>query len=131
VARGEDDSGPAQVVDGRVSELVGEQGQSAGNQPGDVDAMSEEKQVESLPPSGLPAFRVSGGISFQREPDGSVSVLQEGTALTLTLATMDESTWCSLVLTMSAFSERPGDFGAVLAHHRGEKDMLVGQRGGY
>ena len=44
---------------------------------------------------------------------------------------IDEGSWCSIVLSMTEFSERQGDWHAWMRHHKGEEDLLAGKRGGY
>jgi hypothetical protein len=36
--------------------------------------------------------------------------------------------WASLVLTMSKFNERPGDWHEFMAHHQGTRDVLTGSQ---
>jgi len=45
--------------------------------------------------------------------------------------TLDDGSWCSVVLSMSKFGERPGDWHAWMLHHKGDEDLLEGKRGGY
>jgi hypothetical protein len=96
-------------------------------------------------------FHDKDGLFFDRNHDGSVTIIkttdgkepsfptppdfppefgrEEGNlAFSVTI---DEGPWCSIVLSMSAFSERPGDWHAWMRHHKGEEDLLVGKRGGY
>ena len=87
-------------------------------------------------------LHVSDGLFFRRNEDGSVTVLKTNDerepadvspedSNVVFAQTMDAGSWCSVVLTMSAFSERPGDWHAWMRHHSGEEDLLVGKRGGY
>lgn len=85
-------------------------------------------------------FHVSDGLYFRRNEDASVTVLKTSDGLPPNApendnvsfaATLDDGSWCSVVLSMSAFSERPGDWHAWMRHHKGEEDLLVGKRGGY
>lgn len=82
-------------------------------------------------------FHVKDGLFFKRNDDRSVIVIKTNDGKEPTdhnvsfTVKVDEGIWCSLVLTMSAFSERPGDWHAWMRHHKGEEDLLVGKRGGY
>jgi hypothetical protein len=82
-------------------------------------------------------------LFIRRNEDGSVTVLKtndgkepltdvppEDTNVAFA-QTLDDGSWCSVVLSMSAFSERPGDWYAWMKHHKGEVDLLEGKRGGY
>jgi hypothetical protein len=37
---------------------------------------------------------------------------------------MDDGAWASLVLTMTAFDERPNDWHPFMDHHHGQRDMF-------
>jgi len=58
-------------------------------------------------------FHVKDGLFFKRNDDGSVTVLKtsdgkEPTDSNVSFTeTLDDGSWCSAVLSMSAFSERP------------------------
>lgn len=41
---------------------------------------------------------------------------------------IESGIWVSLVLTMTAFSERPNDWHAFLAHHQGKSDLLESEK---
>ena len=86
-------------------------------------------------------FHSQDGLYFRRNDDGSVTIIKttngrepssppDDANIAFT-QTVDAGTWCSIVLSMSAFSERPGDWGAWMKHHDGSEDLLVGKRGGY
>lgn len=80
------------------------------------------------------SFHVQDGLFFDKQSDGSVTVRKEATIEGIKIGLsvdIPANIWASLVLTMSEFNERPGDWQAFMAHHNGAKDMLVGQRGGY
>lgn len=78
-------------------------------------------------------FHVSEGLYFRRNEDGGVTIvktsdgMEPGDTNIAFIQTMDDGSWCSVVLSMSAFSERPGDWHAWLQHHKGEKDLLSGR----
>ena len=82
-------------------------------------------------------FHSKDGLFFARNDDGSVTITKtDGKAVAdggkvLFEQTLDDGTWCSAILSMTAFGERPGDWYPVMDHYHGRKDMLVGQRGGY
>lgn len=82
-------------------------------------------------------FHDRDGVFFTRNENGSVTIIktsdgkEPADANVVFTNTMDEGPWCSIVLTMSAFNERPGDWHAWMKHHMGTEDMLVGKRGGY
>ena len=82
-------------------------------------------------------FHTSHGLYFTRNEDRSVTITKtDGRAVAdggkvLFEQTIDEGSWVSVVLSMTAWSERPGDWGAWLLHHRGAEDVLAGRRGGY
>jgi hypothetical protein len=82
------------------------------------------------------------GLYFRRNEDGSVTILKtsdgkepndaapEDTNV-IFAQTIAEGPWISTLLNMTVFGERPGDWNAWLMHHRGEKDVIEGRRGGY
>lgn len=96
-------------------------------------------------------YHESNGLFFDRNDDGSVTIYKTSDGKEPCLPsppdfppefgiekgniafsqTIDDGPWCSIVLSMSAFSERPGDWGAWMRHHSAEEDLLVGKRGGY
>ena len=82
-------------------------------------------------------FHVKDGLFFKRNDDGSVTIIKtsdgrEPTESNVSFSeTLDDGSWCSVVLSMSSFGERPGDWHAWMRHHKGEEDLLVGKRGGY
>lgn len=82
-------------------------------------------------------FHVKDGLFFKRNDDGSVTVTKttdgrQPSEVNISFSeTLDEGSWCSVVLSMSAFNERPGDWHAWMRHHKGDEDLLVGKRGGY
>jgi hypothetical protein len=68
-------------------------------------------------------FHESNGLFFVREPNGDVTIIKtvdgkepspHNVAFRQTVA---EGPWVSVVLTMTAHSERPGDWHAFLKHH--------------
>lgn len=82
-------------------------------------------------------FHSNNGLFFTRNDDGSVTITKtDGKAVAdggnvIFEQTLDDGTWASTVLSMTAFSERPGDWHAFMRHHKGVEDILVGKRGGY
>ena len=77
-------------------------------------------------------FHSRDGLFFDRLSDGSVRILktdgkrpEEGGKIEFDM-TMDDGTWGSIVLTMSAFNERPNDWHKWMDHHHGRKDLLGG-----
>lgn len=82
-------------------------------------------------------FHDKDGLFFKRNDNGSVTITKtldgkEPTGKNIAFVqVVDEGPWCSVVLTMSAFNERPGDWHAYMKHHKGEEDLLAGKRGGY
>ena len=47
------------------------------------------------------------------------------------IACIPENIWASIVLSMTAYGEREGDWNTFMLHHTGQQDMLKGRRGGY
>jgi hypothetical protein len=82
-------------------------------------------------------FHVSDGLYFIRKENGSVTIVQttdgkEPVENNIKFRrNIDDGSWCSVVLSMTDFSERPGDWSAWMRHHKGKEDLLVGKRGGY
>lgn len=82
-------------------------------------------------------FHVKDGLFFRRNDDHSVTIIKttdgkEPAGLNVEFSeTVDDGSWCSVVLSASAFGERPGDWHAWMRHHKGDEDLLVGKRGGY
>jgi hypothetical protein len=87
-------------------------------------------------------FHYREGLFFKRNEDGSVTITKttdgheprRWTHLRPDdnigfCVTIEEGGWCSAVLSMTAFSERPGDWHAWMRHHKGEEDLLVGKCG--
>lgn len=75
-------------------------------------------------------FHSKDGLFFFRQPDGSVRIVKtdgklptEGGAI-LFEATLDDGSWGSAVLSMSAFGEQPGHWKKWMDHHHGRKDLL-------
>lgn len=75
-------------------------------------------------------FHSKDGLYFTRKDDGSVTITKtDGKPISedwkiLFEQTVDAGTWASIVLAMSAFDERPGDFQIWMRHHQGEEDIL-------
>lgn len=62
-----------------------------------------------------------GSITFESQPNGDVIIAHlDGTVI----EKIDFNHWGSLVLCMTAFSERPNDWHKFIAHHLGEVDIL-------
>lgn len=82
-------------------------------------------------------FHSKDGLFFNRNDDGSVTITKtDGKAVVdcgkvLFEQTLDDGTWCSAILSTTAFSDRPGDWHSVMDHHHGRTDLLIGKRGGY
>lgn len=82
-------------------------------------------------------FHDKDGLFFKRNDDGSVTITKTSDGKepsadnVIFTQVVDEGPWCSVVLSMTAFNERPGDWGAWMKHHKGEEDLLAGKRGGY
>jgi hypothetical protein len=82
-------------------------------------------------------FHVSDGVFFRRNSDGSVAIFETtdgkepGADNIRFTHEILAGPWVSVVLTMSQFNERPGDWHAWMKHHMGEEDLLAGKRGGY
>ena len=88
-------------------------------------------------------FHVADGLYFRGNEDHSVTIFKtsdgqypltdvapEDSNIAFAQA-LDDGSWCSVVLSMSSFGERPGDWHAWMRHHKGEEDLLEGKRGGY
>ena len=82
-------------------------------------------------------MHVSDGLFFDREENGNVTLTKtdgkspkDGGRVIFT-QTFDAGHWASIILSMSSFGERPGDWHAWIAHHNGTQDILEGRRGGY
>jgi hypothetical protein len=80
-------------------------------------------------------FKVDDCISFERVIEKSDNVCGEKGTIVLTVRDplcegreqyfeIPPNIWASLVLSMSAFGERPNDWHAFMAYHQGEQDML-------
>jgi len=84
-------------------------------------------------PWGRGDFHLNDGIYFGRREAGAVIIYRKVTDSSTPeiLTQTDAGVWISLVLAMSAYNERPGDFSPMLKHHCGKADLLVGKRGGY
>lgn len=76
-------------------------------------------------------FCIKEGLFFARRDAGSVELIvtdgndpmEGGKVLYNTV--IDNGSWTSLVLTMSLFGERPGDWHKWIDHHDGRKDLLT------
>jgi hypothetical protein len=88
--------------------------------------MSAETALDEIKYVDQHRYRVDASLTFEREPNGTVKVIAQGQTFTI-----PDNLWASLVLTMTEFSERPGDWQTFMDHHHGRKDMLEGNRGGY
>lgn len=82
-------------------------------------------------------FHTADGLYFDRDENGNVTVTktdgkspEDGGQVQFS-QTIDAGIWASAVLSMTHFSERPGDWHAWMAHHNGTQDILEGRRGGY
>ena len=75
-------------------------------------------------------YTVTPHWHFGRAPDGAVVVAHtDGRApdkggIIERSEVMNAGTWASLVLTLSAFDERPNDWAAFMDHHQGRRDVL-------
>lgn len=74
-------------------------------------------------------FCVRPDLFFARLWDGNVVIVttdgrkpSEGGVRSQTV--IDAVSWASVVLTMSAFNERPGDWHVFMAHHDGRRDLM-------
>lgn len=79
-------------------------------------------------------FHSQNGLCFERLENGSVRIVKfvpetmtsiEGGSWDGTIEfeqTVDDGTWCSIVLTMSDFNERPNDWHWWMQHHNGKVD---------
>ena len=78
--------------------------------------------------SVMKGFHSQDGLWFSREENGSVRITKfesgHNDAPLLFEQVLDDGTWCSIVLTMSAFSERPNDWYCWMEHHQGKRDLL-------
>ena len=75
-------------------------------------------------------FGTGGELFFGRTRDGRVVIAvtngkhpDEGGKIVWSRG-IDDGTWGSAVLTMSAFMERPNDWQAFMDHHHGRRDLL-------
>ena len=83
----------------------------------------------------MQVFKVDDSISFERvltpgpnvigEKGTVFVVVKDGFSNQESNFEIPPNIWASLVLSMSAFGERPNDWHAFLAHHQGEQDMLA------
>ena len=82
-------------------------------------------------------FHAADSLYFQRDEKGNVTITKtDGNAPdeggnVLFSQTIDAGIWASAVLSMTHFSERPGDWHAWMDHHNGKRYILEGRRGGY
>ena len=65
-------------------------------------------------------------IEFVNDPP-NVTVRYEG----VEIASIPNNIWASIVLNMTAYGEREGDWNAFMLHHTGQQDILKGRRGGW
>ena len=76
-------------------------------------------------------FHVNHGLYFERLSAGGVRLVRtDGPApdaggVVLFEQVIDDGIWGSLVLTMSHFNERPGDWHPFMDHHHGRRDLLA------
>lgn len=73
--------------------------------------------------SNLFASRMNDGSVLLVTTEGSVRP-DEGGNITSSY-TIDAGIWCSLVLSMTVFDERPNDWRAFMEHHQGRSDILA------
>lgn len=85
-------------------------------------------------------FHATDNLYFERVADGAVRIIKTeggrppGSPEALGAPegrivfeqTVDDGTWGSIVLTMSAFGERGGDWQTFMQHHNGRVDILAG-----
>jgi|WetSurMetagenome_2_1015567.scaffolds.fasta_scaffold08818_10 hypothetical protein len=76
-----------------------------------------------------PVFHLANGLYFRQESNGDVTIIKRSSGLVdapiLFEQTCDEGGWVSAVLSMTAFSERSGDFPAFEKHHLGKADLFA------
>jgi hypothetical protein len=96
-----------------------------------VEDADGERLVKKPPQEAIRRFHAFNGLFFHRLENGSVRIVQTKDGLELKEGgeivfdvTIDDGTWGSIVLTMSAFNERPNDWDKWMAHHQGRKDLL-------
>jgi hypothetical protein len=65
-------------------------------------------------------------LMFRNAPP-NVTVIYQGKEI----AHIPNNIWASIVLNMSAYGERGGDWNTFMLHHTGQQDMLKGRRGGW
>jgi len=84
-------------------------------------------------PLGCGDFHLQDGIFFGRREKGAVIIYRKPTDSSEPeiLVQTDAGGWSSVVLSMSSYGERPGDWHPMMDHHLGKADLLVGKRGGY
>lgn len=73
---------------------------------------------------------VKDGLYFERLDGGDVRIIvtdgksPEDGGKILSDHGIHENIWCSTVLNMTAFSERPNDFHRFADHHHGRRDLM-------
>lgn len=76
-------------------------------------------------------YSIQDGFYLQRCSDGGVRLVKtegpnpDDANIVDIILQVDAGTWGSMVLTMSEFSERPGDWHQWMDHHFGRRDLLV------
>lgn len=71
-------------------------------------------------------FHAADGLFFERLPNGNVRIeKRDGNGVTVFEQEVSDGIWCSAVLSMTAHSERPGDWVKFMAHHAGDHDILT------
>ncbi len=68
--------------------------------------------------------QVTSSLAFERCDNGDVNIYIADNYY----VTVPSNIWVSAVLNMTAFSERPNDWHAFLAHHQGAMDLLQSQK---
>jgi hypothetical protein len=78
------------------------------------------------------SYHAQDGLHFERLADGHVAIVKVHPSGVRAaphgarelIAVIDPGIWASIVLTMSAFNERPNDWHRFLDHHHGRNDLL-------
>jgi hypothetical protein len=74
-------------------------------------------------------FHVSDGLFFERLEDGKVRIRKttdgrDGSPVVFEQV-IDAGSWSSVVLSMSAFDERPNDWHVFMEYHLGKTDIIT------
>lgn len=68
-------------------------------------------------------MRINDHLEAIRQANGDVVIVCDGVSHVI-----PSNEWASVVLTMTAYSERPNDWQAFMNHHHGRSDLLEAEK---